>query len=265
MMDKRIMVKVFVVLLMVVGACWACRCKEDLLYDPPLEEERVAIEAILGRLNQTTKELKSYEGKIEYLFRQPLFDSKTLRKGVLYYEKSGEKSKLRINFKTLKEDDEKERKEKNEYIFDGVWLTRIDYQIKTVEVRQLTEPNKPMDAFELASRNFPIIGFSKIEELEEQFEIKLVEQVEGEASGFIKMGLKVRPGSIYEDNYTSVDFWIDEELCLPAKIITTSTEDEIYEIELVKPKINKGINKNVFEFKIPKGFSKEVIPLKKED
>lgn len=263
MMDKRIIVKVFIVLLVVVPACWACECRKDLLYDPPLKEERVAIEAILERLNQTTKELKSYEGKIEYLFRQPLFDSKTLRKGDLYYEKSEGKSKLRINFKTLKEDDEKERKERNEYIFDGVWLTRIDYETKNVQVHQLTEPNEPMDAFELASRNFPIIGFSKIEELKEQFEIRLIAQAEGEESGFVKLGLKVLPGSIYEDNYTSVEFWIDEKLCLPAKIITMSTEDEIYEIELVKPKINKGIKKKVFEFKIPKGFSREVVPLKK--
>ena len=43
-------------------------------------------------------------------------------------------------------------------------------------MRQLTEPNKPMDAFVLASRNLPIVGFAKIEDLKKQFDIKLVEQ-----------------------------------------------------------------------------------------
>ena len=100
-----------------------------------------------------------------------MFDSETIRKGNLYYAKFGEKSKLRINFQTLKRDDEKEEKYIEQYIFDGVWLTQINYQIKAVRKYQLTEPNKPMDAFEVASNNIPLIGFTKIENLKKQFEM----------------------------------------------------------------------------------------------
>jgi len=180
----------------------------------------------------------------------------------LYYQKSGRESKLRINFQTLKQDDEKEQEYIEQYIFDGVWLTHIDYQIKHVQKRQLTEPNEPADAFELASQNFPIIGFSKVEDLKEQFEIKLVELEGKERQDFIKLHLKVKPDSIYKDDYTSIDFWIDKKLNLPAKIVAITTEEDIYQIKFLKAKVNRKLDEKVFEVKIPKGFGKpEIISL----
>ena len=186
-----------------------------------------------------------------------------MRKGIIYYAKLGEKTKLRTNFSTLKQDDEKEQKYREEFIFDGVWLTHINYQIKQVRVHQLAEPNKPVDAFEMASKNLPIVGFAKIEDLKKQFEIQLLEQQGDDKEDFVHLHLKVKPDSTYKDNYTSVDFWIDKKLGLPAKITAVSTEEDIYQINLLKPSVNKPIDTNVFEFEVPKGFGKEIIPLKK--
>jgi outer membrane lipoprotein-sorting protein len=51
---------------------------------------------------------------------------------------------------------------------------------------------------------------------------------------------------------------------LPAKVVALSVEEDIYEIKFLKPKVNKGIDKKVFEFKIPEGFGEpEIVPLKK--
>ncbi|MHC4458394.1 MAG: LolA family protein [Planctomycetota bacterium] len=266
-MDKKIITKLVFILLACINTCWAGGCVESLA--PQAEKPKAdvnCVEKVLRELKQRTQELKSYHCRVEYLFSQPLLESETLRKGVLYYQKRDGKSKLRINFKTLKEDDEKEQKYIEQYIFDGVWLTHIDYQIKHVQKRQLAEPNEPVDAFELASQNFPIIGFSKVEDLKKEFEIKLIELEGKEKDAFIKMNLEVKPDSIYKDDYTSIDFWIDKRLNLPAKIIAVTTEEDIYEIKLLKPKVNKKIDKKVFEAKIPKGFGEpEIIPLKEKD
>ena len=284
-MNKKIVTKVFFLLLGTVGTCWACGCTKNLA-EASAEKQTCPVETILKQLNQKTTELKTYQSRIEYLFSQPLFESEALRRGVLYYQKSGGKSKLRINFNTLKQDDEKEQKYVEQYIFDGVWLTKIDYQLKQVTKRQLAEPNepnepnKPVNAFELASRNFPIIGFTKIEDLKKQFEIKLIEQEIKEPHSvipakagiheFIQLHLKVKPDSVYKDDYTSIDFWIDKKLKLPAKIVAVSTEPDIYQpdiyqIRLLKPKINKKLKRGIFEFKIPRGFGEEIIPLKKKN
>ena len=263
-MNKGIITKAAVILLGTVAGCLACDCAEefDELFQQKIKPNPV--EAVLKQLKRQTCELKSYQGRIEYLFSQPIFESETLRKGVLYYERRGGKSKLRINFQTLKQDDDEEQKYIEHYIFDGVWLTHIDYQIKEVKRYQRAEPNEPVDAFELASRNFPIIGFSETEDLKKEFEIKLIEQKEEERQDFIHLHLKVKPNSIYKDDYTSIDFWIDKELYLPAKIAATSTEEDIYEIRLLDAKVNVGIDKNVFEIKVPKDFGEGKIPLKKE-
>jgi outer membrane lipoprotein-sorting protein len=261
-MSNKIMTKIVFILLGTVGICWAGCCTNKASVKP--EEKQVgAVDIILRQLSQKTKQLKSYQARVEYKFIQPLFESTTMRKGIIYYAKLGEKTKLRTNFSTLKQDDEKERECREEFIFDGVWLTRINYEIKQVSMHQMAEPNKPVDAFELASRNLPIVGFAKIEDLKKQFEIKLVEKQGDEKEDFIHLHLKVKPDSTYKDNYTSVDFWIDKKLGLPAKITAVSTEEDIYEIKLVDPRVNKGIDGRVFEFEVPKGFGKEIIPLKK--
>jgi len=229
-----------------------------------METDANSVESILKQLNKKTKELQSYEAQIEYKFSQPLLESETLRKGVLYYAKNGKKSRLRINFQMLKHDDEKQQKYIEHYIFDGIWLTHIDYQLKAVKRYELAEPNKPVDAFDLAGRNLPIIGFNKIEDLEKQYDIKLVEQQSREEE-LVHLHLKVKPDSIYKDDYTSIDFWIDKKLYMPAKVIAVSTEEDIYEIKFLKPKVNKKIAQKVFELTIPEGFSVEVEPLRKKE
>jgi outer membrane lipoprotein-sorting protein len=222
------------------------------------------INIVLSRLKDQTEKLQSYQCRIEYLFRQPLFESKTLKKGVLYYAKLDDKSALRINFETLKQDDESEQKYKEQYIFDGVWLTHIDYQIKQIRRYQQTEPNTPLDAFELAKRNFPIIGFGRIEDLEKDFQISLV-RPQQKQQDFIQLHLSVKPDSVYKDDYTSMDFWIGKKSNLPTKVIAVSTEEDLYQITMSEPRTNQQMKKSVFEFDLPKDFTMEVVGLDKAE
>jgi hypothetical protein len=241
------------------------------------------VDQVLEKLHKSILDLKSYQGQIEYKFIQPaLFDSQDLRKGILYYAKEGNKSELRVNFQTRKQDEEPEHKYIEQYIvldgaslaypgrrFEGTWLVCIDYQVEEVKLKQLAEPsdpNKPMDVFELASKYLPLVGFTKTEELKEQFEINLVEQKSPESKDFIQVHLKVRPDSMYKDDYTSIVLWIDKKINLPAEIVAQTTEGDIYEIKFLKPKINQTMNKKVFDFTLPKGFGEpEIISLKEKD
>lgn len=269
-MDKKIITKAAITILWAATLGWACECSKDSneTKNQPIEKlqkvEPNAVDMVLKQLNDKASELKSYEGQIEYKYIQPLLESESLRKGVLYYARFDGNSVLRINFETLKQEDEEEQKYIEHYIFDGKWLTQINYQIKTVKRYELAEPNKPMDAFDVASKNLPILGFTKVEDLKKQFEIGLIEQKENEPNDLIGLHLKVKPDSIYKDDYIWLDFWLDKKLGLPTMVIALSTEEDIYEIRFLKPKINKDIDKKVFEFKIPDGFGEpEIVPLKK--
>jgi hypothetical protein len=270
-----------------VSTCRASECKRACEYPKssgkkqPVEEKTNAVDTVLKQLNKKTSELMSYQAQIEYNFIQPLFESEKLQKGVFCYAKLGKESKLRLNFQTRKIEDEEEEKYAVQYIvldgvylshpdyqFKGTWAVLIDYEIEAVKYYQLAEakePNKPVDVFDLASRNFPMVGFTKMEDMKKQFEVTLVEQKKSEPEDFIQVHLKVKPNSVYKHDYISIDFWIDKKLGLPAKIVAVTTEEDIYRIKFLKPKVNKGMDKKVFEFKIPEGFDEpEIIPLKKK-
>ncbi len=280
-MNKNMIIKAAVILLWTVSTCSACECPKSSDTEQPVEKKVNEVDTVLKQLNKKARELTSYEAQIEYGFVQPLLESETLRKGVLYYAKLGKKSKLRLNFQTRKLEDEEEEKYIEQYIvldgadlthpghqFKGTWAVQIDYEMEGVKYYQLAEardPNKPVDVFDLASRNFPMVGFTKIEEMKKQFEVTLVEQKKSEPEGFIQVHLEVKPNSIYKDDYKYIDFWIDKKLGLPAKVVAVTTEEDIYRIKFIKPKVNKKMDSKVFEFKIPEGFDEpEIIPLRKE-
>ncbi len=262
-------IKFTVVGLVVVGIFTAGGCAKSLAAAETRKEKaelKSSVDSVLEKLNHSAENLKSYQCNIEYLFSQPLLDSQTLREGVLYYKKNIDKksqSALRINFNTLQQDDEDKQKYVEQYIFDGIWLTHIDYQIKEVKKYQQAESEQPVDAFELVSRNFPIIGFSQKQDLKKEFEIKLMEN-DKQQGDFTCLHLKVKPDSIYKDDYKSIDFTIDNKLNLPVEIIAISTEDDIYKIKLLDAKANKKIDSKIFNVKIPKGFGEEIIPIERK-
>ena len=270
--------------LVIVGVGWAGECAESTEAQPKIPKNDT-VEAVLERLNKTTKELRSFQCQIEYQYSQPLLESERLSKGSLYYLRSSKTSAMRINFETLQQDEEKERKYIEQYIFldgsklphsvrefKGIWLVHLDYHIEQAKYYQLAEPNDPnasTDVFDLVGREMPMLGFSKISELKKQFDISLIEQKNPSTEDFTQVHLDVKPNSIYKDDFASIDFWIDKKLGLPVKIIAVKTEPEppfgdIEQIKLFNPKVNKDIDRSVFEFKIPESFGEpEITPLSK--
>jgi len=223
-----------------------------------------AVDAVLKNLEGKAAALKSYQARVDYLFKQPVLESQQRRKGTLSYAKFDNRSYLRIDFTTLQQDEEKEQKYVEQYFFDGVWLSTINYQLKTVERRQLAEPNKPIDAFALASKQVPVLGFSHVEDLRKQFDVQLAADPQAGAASGSHLHLTVKPDSVYKDDYTTVDFWIDKVVGLPGQVTAVTTEEDIYEIKLLDPKMNAQIDRNTFQANVPKGFAVDVIPLDKQ-
>ncbi len=113
------------------------------------------------------------------------------------------------------------------------------------------------------SYNFPIVGFSKTENLSKQFDIKILDQP-SDAKKPIRLHLKVKKDSVYKEDYTEIEFWIDSRTFLPVRIISHSTEEDIYDIQLINAVINKKMENSVFKVEIPEDFRKYSHPLDKE-
>ncbi|MBN1806060.1 MAG: hypothetical protein JW837_12490 [Sedimentisphaerales bacterium] len=293
-MNKKTVVKIVLVLLGIFNVCLvpggSCKSPDSGGKLQATEIKVDEIDTVLTRLNEKTSQLVSLQAQMEYRFTQPLLESTKLQKGIFYYSKFGNDSKLRLNFQTSKIDEEDEEKYREEYIvlngaglsypgrkFEGIWAVQIDYEMEALRYIQLTQasdPNKPMDVFDLINENFPMIGFSKIEDIRKQFEISLVKQKDSESGDFVQVHLKVKPNSVYKDSYVSIDFWIDKKLWLPVKIVTVSTEPatepaemkDVSEIKFIKPEFNKKINRKVFDIKIPEGFDEpDIQPISKKN
>ena len=283
--------------------------------EPNSARQTDEVDSILEKMNESTSELKSLQCKIEYRHVQPsVFDMESLRRGILYYSKYDSTSaskagannfKFRLNFETLKLDEEDEREYKEQYIlvdgsslpktktvkkFEGLWIVLLDYDNKSVKYIQLTNGSKPNstrgnDIFEIISTEFPMVGFTKTDQLREQFDISLVtsdsnsvnsDSNEKASSGNVKsdeliqVHLKVKPNSVYKDEYVQLDFWIDRKNYLPVKIKAISTEPEgqiikskdFKEIKFLDVRVNEKIDNKVFDYQIPKNFDEpDIYPL----
>jgi outer membrane lipoprotein-sorting protein len=207
--------------------------------------------------------LKTYKSRIEYLFIQDpdMLDSRILQKGMLYYAKEKQGSIIRIDFNMRKQDDGDEEKHIEQFIFDGVWLTRIDYQLEKVDHFQQAEPDKPIEVFEFISHNFPMVGFTKTEHLRKQFEITVVPEKQNKPGNLFHLHLKVKKDSIYKQDYREIDFWLDKKSYLPRKMVAVSTNDDIYDINLRDTRINKNLKKGRFKVDTPKHFGINRKPL----
>jgi outer membrane lipoprotein-sorting protein len=171
------------------------------------------------------------------------------------------RSYLYIDFTSLQYDQDKEQKYREQYLFDGVWLTYVDHQSRSVQRRQITEPNAPADAFALASRRVPIMGFAKVEDLEKQFDIERVSLPPNDPN--YQLHMKAKPDSIYKDDYTTMDVQVNKKQGLPVKIVAITTEKDVYEISLANAKINENVPKSTFEISYPKDYAVETVPLEK--
>ena len=197
---------------------------------------------------------------------------------------------LRVNFHTFKQDDEDELEKKVQYIvvdsdsmpdsdyeFEGIWLIHLDYEYKIPKFIQIThasEQNQTVNVFDLISDYLPMVGFTKTDDLKKQFEITIPGEKNDDLQDFIQVHLKVKPNSVYKDDYVYINCKIDEKLDIPVEINAKSTQPsgvsveqkDSHEIKLVKMKINEEIDSKVFNFEMPEDFEEpDIIPLNDND
>jgi outer membrane lipoprotein-sorting protein len=206
----------------------------------------------IEKLNQSAANLKTLTAEIEYTHTQTLFDTQTVRTGKLFYLKDEKSAFLRINFESLKQDQAKEQKYREEYVFDGQKLTRIDYQSKSVVTEQYAKDANTIEPFELVQDYFPIIGLAKPQEMTQDFDITL----NGDTLKLIP-----KENSRFHKTYTQVNVTINPELNLPVVFNASTTDNEEITIKLNKMETSKPVKKEVFELKIPTDFTQTEKPI----
>ena len=176
---------------------------------------------------------------------------------MLYYRKDADRSQLRIRFDDIKQEDFPPEKRREEYLFDGVWLTRIDFKLEQIERIQQAPEDKPIGVFELISYNFPLIGFANIDLLSKDFDIEMPEKT-NDPNESIHLLLSVKKGSKYEKEYQKIDFRVDRNSFMPEQIVAYAAQGDVYDIKFSDFQINKKLKNAVFTVETPSDFRKNV-------
>ncbi len=222
--------------------------------------ETGALDDILKNISKASSTLTSCQSNIAYLFIQDpdILESKTLRTGKLFYLKENGRSKLRIRFDKIQQDDFEPEDYTEDYYFDGVWLTKVDYKLEQVDLYQQAPEDAPIDVFELISHNFPLVGFSGAETLQKDFDISLEDSAVKDPNKPIQLLLLVKKDSEYQDEYTKINFWIAPNNYLPTRVMAYSTQGDIYDIRFLDLKMNKKFKNAVFTVETPAHFRKNI-------
>jgi len=199
----------------------------------------------IEKLNSAVGKLKQLTAQIEYTHAQPLFETQTIRTGKVFYVKDANFTALRINFLTIKQDVSEKQNYREDYIFDGRKITKIDYQGKSATTEQIAK-DKPIEPFELVQDYFPIIGLSKPAEMAGQFNITVSKNtltlIPKESSKFFKV-------------YKQIDVAINPSNFLPFDFTAQTSDDEKITIKLTQIETSKAVEKTVFDVVIPADFS----------
>lgn len=221
------------------------------------DQDKTGLENILDHIGKASSNLKTFQSGLSYLAIQDpdIVESKTLQTGKLYYQKDKDSSRLRIRFEQIQQDDFEPEKYIEDYYFDGVWLTKVDYKLEQISLYQQAPENEPVDVFELINDRFPLIGFSGAQTLRKDFDITVAGADPNEP---IQLLLKVKKDSKYLDDYKKVDFWIDKNTYSPVRVKAYSTQGDIYDIRFFDCQINKKLKNGVFTIENPAGFRKNI-------
>lgn len=226
--------------------------------------EPLTVEQVIEKSRQAVEKLKSYQAQMEYLFIQDpeLLDARTTRLGKIYYQQEDDSSAIRIHFEKIQRDDEEPLQARQEYLFDGVWLTRMDYALEKVDRIQQAPENEPIEAFTFIRRHFPLVGFARAEPLTEDFTISWCDPQDNQKSDEI-VCLKLEPfeESRFAKDYRKILVSVSRGAWLPVRIVAENVNGDIYDIALTDPDINKKLKKSIFTIETPAHFSKNVKPL----
>ncbi len=242
------------------GAC--CTSTDKAEPNAICSPAAMTVQQILDQMHKSAQTLTSLQADLDYLFIQDpqLLEARTTRQGILYYCKGTDKSNLRITFRTVQQDQEEPQIRPEHYLFDGVWLTKIDSALETVDLYQKAPADQPVGVFDFISHNFPMVGFTDPKKLEKEFVIS-VSDVPAEPNQPQHLMLEVRPDSIYKDDYTKIEVWVNRITWLPVRLTAVSVQGDFYDLKWHHLRTNEPIPQEVFNIEIPAHFRKNTHPL----
>ena len=219
--------------------------------------------AILERLEKAGKKYATLRAELDYHVDSRMTGEKEARTGEVAYQRKTEKqpAKYRVFFKTLRLDEGPRMKRKVDYIFDGRFVIRDNYKIKT-RTKWEVSPEDAKDALKIGKGPFPIPFGQKAEDMVQYLRATTRKPIKKDPANTDYLKLVPRKGHKKDVNFVLLEMWVDRKTNLPIKIKSRDNSKNITTVIFKNIQTQSKIDPKIFNKDKPAGFELIVEPLK---
>ncbi len=197
----------------------------------------------LDRLEQQAGSLKAFTAKVLYQHFDDLLGRRETRTGNIIYkvDETTRNTSFAVLFERIVVGNRAENRAKH-YIFADRWLVEIDHEAKQFIKREVVPPGEELDPLKLGEGPIPLPIRQSREDVEERFEVSLVELPEEPPLNILKnvVGLRLVPKENTPEakDFERVDVFYDRENGLPLGIIAIEKNGDEKTVRLDSVKHN---------------------------
>ncbi len=157
-----------------------------------------------------------------------------------------------------------------QHLFDGRWYVELDNRVKTITRREVRREAGSGDPYKLGEGPFPLPFGQQREDIVAEFVVEFIEpDASKDPDNTDHLKLTPREGSKTGERYGVVHFWVlrnGPSAGLPiqvraAKLQATGAVDHYLTIRFEKPRLNQGIDDDVFVIASRDGFNEQIEPM----
>lgn len=223
-----------------------------------------AARAILNRLEKAGEKYTTLRTDVEYRLEDRMTGDEEFRTGWAAYQKKTDKQpgKFRVSFERLALGIGRPRKSKQDYIFDGQWLTIAKHRIKSITKLQIAAEGEAVDALKLGKGPFPIPFGQRAVDVIRYLEPTTRKPDKKDPKNTSYLRFVPRRGQEKDVNFVRLEMWVDNKTNLPVKIRTKDAGKKNTTVTFKNIKTQTTIDPKLFTMKKPPGWDLTVERLK---
>ncbi len=219
---------------------------------------------ILNRLEQAGDQYKTLRANVEYLVEDKMTGDEEFRTGWIAYQKETENQpgKFRVSFEQLTLGKGRPTTSKQDYLFDGQWLTTAKHRIKEFRKIQVAAEGEKIDAMKIGKGPFPVPFGQKTDDVVKYLEPSTRPNQKGDPKNSSYLKFVPRKGQGKDVNFVRLDMWVDNETNLPVKIQSKDASKKVTTVTFKDIQPKSTLQPELFIMTKPAGWDLIVEPLK---
>ncbi|MBN1943324.1 MAG: outer membrane lipoprotein carrier protein LolA [Phycisphaerae bacterium] len=212
--------------------------------------------AILDRLEKAGDAFTTLRTDIRYEVVNRMTGEKEQRTGWAAYQKEtkDQPAKFRVNFQTLRLEEGPETRNQVDYVFDGRFVTKDQYNTKTRTQWQVAAEGEKIEPLKIGKGPFPVPFGQKTNDVLALLQARTRNPDPSDPPDTDYLKLTPLPGKEKDVNFNRLEMWISRKTDLPVKLIARDENENIKTVTFTNTKTDAKIDPKLFNVPKPAGF-----------